>query len=176
MWQTSRKIVLASAFVVLACSNGQACGQPAAANAQPSFFATAAAIPLTGRVTDAAKILSQRQAAILSDKLARLERETKHQMVIVTAPSLGGRDIDDFTKDLSNRCGIGRKGYNDGVVILIAPLEKKVRITVGYGLEKRLSNDARHTIIVQDMLPRFRQGDLFGGISAGTDLLIKLLQ
>jgi uncharacterized protein len=93
-------------------------------------------------------------------------------MVVVTVPTLGGRDVADYTRDLSNNWGIGRKGYNDGVVLLVAPVEHKVRIAVGYGLERKLTHDVCQGIIEQTMLPRFREGDVPGGIEAGTDALI----
>ena len=132
-----------------------------------SVVSRSPAIALAGRVTDAAGILDSTQEESLSAKLAELERTTKHQMVIVTAPSLGGRDIADFTRDLANFWGIGRQREDDGVVLLVAPNERKVRIAVGYGLEK--------TLIKDQILPRFRNGDLPGGIDAGTTELIRRL-
>lgn len=97
-------------------------------------------------------------------------------MVVVTAPTTGGRDIADFARDLGNSWGIGRKGYNDGVMILVAPNERKVRIAVGYGLEKRLTDRLCKQIIEQEMLPHLREGDFAGGIGAGTDALIAQLR
>ncbi|GGB96104.1 hypothetical protein GCM10011494_13220 [Novosphingobium endophyticum] len=135
-----------------------------------------AAVPLAGRVTDAAHILSPQEQATLSARLEKLEQKTQHQLVVVTVPSLGGRDVAEYTRDLANSWGIGRKGYNDGVVLLIAPKERKVRIAVGYGLEKRLSDGACQQIINREMLPSFRKGDLPGGIAAGTDALIARLE
>lgn len=134
-----------------------------------------AAVPLAGRVTDAAHILSPHEQVILSDRLEKLEQKTQHQLVVVTVPSLGGRDVADYTRDLANSWGIGRKGYNDGVVLLVAPTEHKVRIAVGYGLEKRLSDATCQQIIDQEVLPLFRKGDLPGGIEAGTNALIASL-
>jgi len=134
------------------------------------------ALRLAGRVTDAAHILSPAQVADLDTKLEQLEHATKHQMVVVTVPTLGGRDVADFTRDLSNSWGIGRKGYNDGVVFLVAPHERRVRIAVGYGLEKTLTHDVCQEIIDNAILPRFRRGDFVGGIEAGTDSLIARLR
>jgi len=96
-------------------------------------------------------------------------------MVIVTASSLDGRDVQSFTTDLANAWGIGRKGFDDGVVLLVAPRERKMRIAVGYGLEKRLSDQDCRTIMDRDMLPKFNKGDLAGGIEAGTNALIARL-
>jgi uncharacterized protein len=168
-------IVLGSILFATSCSNVEAkrSEQPNDATV-PS--ASAPAIPLAGRVTDAAHILSPAEQSKLAAKLELLEHATQHQMVIVTAPMLGGRDVTDFTKDLANRWGIGRKGYNDGVVLLVAPNERKVRIAVGYGLEARLTHATCQQIIDDQMLPHFRRGDLPGGIEAGTDALIARLR
>jgi uncharacterized protein len=108
-------------------------------------------------------------------KLAELERTTKHQLVVATVPSLGGRDVANFSRDLANAWRIGRNGNNDGVVLLVAPNERKVRIAVGYGLEKALTHEVCQQIIDSSMLPHFRQGDLPGGIEAGVDALIARL-
>ena len=96
-------------------------------------------------------------------------------MVVATVPTLGGADVATFTKDLANSWGIGRKGYNDGVMILVAPNEREVRLAVGYGLEKSLTHDLCKEIIEERMLPRFREGDLPGGIEAGTNAVIARL-
>ena len=93
-----------------------------------------AAVPLAGRVTDTAHILSPQEQATLSGRLAKLEQKTQHQLVVVTVPSLDGRDVANYTRDLANSWGIGRKGYDDGVFLLVAPKERKVQIAVGYGL------------------------------------------
>lgn len=138
--------------------------------------ATAPALALAGRVTDAANVLTSEQEAALSAKLERLKRVTEHQMVIVTVPSLGGQDIAIFARDLANGWGIGRKDHDDGVMILVAPNERKVRLSVGYGLESRLTPDVCQKVIREEMIPRFREGDLPGGIDAGADEVIRLLK
>ena len=133
-------------------------------------------LELRGYVTDAADILSPEQEASLTRKLQELERRTKRQMVIVTSPSLGGRDIAAYTRDLGNRWGIGRKGYDDGVMLLVAPNERQVRIAVGRGLERRLTPELLKTIIDSDMIPRFRDKDHAGALDAGVDRLMPLLK
>ena len=168
-------IALVAALLASACSHGHVGHSQSTSDAAASSNVSKSAIPLAGRVTDAAHILSGEQATRLSAKLEQFESATRHQLVIATVPSLGGRDVADFTRDLSNSWGIGRKGYNDGVVLLVAPNERKVRIAVGYGLEKTLTHDVCQQIIDDLMLPRFRQGDLPGGIEAGTDALIARL-
>ena len=161
--------------LALACSNGQAINSNANRDAGPTVTFTAPAVALTGRVTDAAEILTPEQETTLSTRLEQLERATGRQMVVATVPTLGGADVATFTKDLANKWGIGRKGYDDGVVLLVAPNERKVRIAVGYGLEKSLTPDLCKQIIDQQMLPRLREGDLAGGIEAGAKALIARL-
>ncbi|MEJ2459598.1 MAG: TPM domain-containing protein, partial [Novosphingobium sp.] len=133
------------------------------------------ALRLQGRVNDDANILDFETKARLSARLRTLEEKTGHQMVVVTVPSLGGEEIASFTRTLANRWGIGRKGYDDGVVILVAPNERKVRIAVGYGLEKALTNAFCAHVIETDMVPRFRTGDFAGGIEGAiTSLSAKM--
>lgn len=96
-------------------------------------------------------------------------------MVVATVRTLGGQDIATFTRNLANAWGIGRKDYNDGVVLLVAPNERKARIAVGLGLEKALPDALCRQIMDEQMLPRFREGDLSAGIEAGVDALIARL-
>ncbi len=141
----------------------------------PLVQSSAPAIPLTGRVTDAANILTPEQELRLSTKLEQLERTTNHQMVVVTAPTLGGADVATFTRNLANSWGIGRKDYDDGVVLLVAPNERQVRIAVGYGLEKTLPNAVCQQVLREHVMPRFQKGDIEGGIDAGATALIERL-
>ena len=162
--------VVVALGLAAACSNGQpdsqATGNVAAAKA------AAPSVALTGRVTDAARILSPDQQLRLTAKLAALEQTTGHQLVVVTVPTLDGADVATFTTNLANAWGIGRRGHDDGVVLLVAPKERNVRIAVGYGLEQRLPNALCQRIIDAHMLPHFRQGDVPGGIEAGADALV----
>lgn len=132
-------------------------------------------IELAGRVTDEADLLTPAQETQLSDALTAFEQQTKHQMVIVTVKSLSGQDIALFTRNLANAWGIGRRDHDDGVVMLVAPNERKVRIAVGFGLEKALPDAVAKRIIDADMVPRFKEKDYFGGINAGTRALIEHL-
>ena len=153
-----------------ACASAQqTCSGPADA---ARSLTSVAAVRLAGRVTDQANVLSAEQRLRLSRELEQFERATKHQMVVVTVRSLRGRNVSDFARDLSNSWGIGRKCYNDGITLLVAPNERKVRIAVGYGLEKTLTHDLSQRIINQEIVPAFRRGDLPGGIEAGTHALI----
>jgi len=130
---------------------------------------------LTGRVVDDANILSPPTKAALTTKLEALEAKTSRQLVIVTVPSLQGYEIEDYGYQLGRAWGIGEKGRDTGVLMIVAPKERRVRIEVGYGLEGVLT-DALSTVILQDrVLPRFRTGDFEGGVVAGADALIEQL-
>lgn len=83
--------------------------------------------------------------------------------------SLGGYPVERYATALANRWGVGRCGYNDGVLLLIAPRERKVRIAVGYGLERTLTNAKAGAIIEQRIMPAFRAGHMEQGIAAGVD-------
>jgi uncharacterized protein len=131
---------------------------------------------LTGRVVDAANLLSPEQEAALDQKLAALETANKRQLVVATVPGLEGYAIEDYGYRLGRAWAIGRKSINDGAILLVAPNERKVRIEVGYGLEP-IVTDALSSVIIQSrVLPAFRNGDMAGGIIAGADALIDLLK
>ena len=123
--------------------------------------------PLSGRVVDAANILPPAEEQELTRELARFERETRRQLVVVTVPNLQDYPIEDYGYRLGREWGIGREGEDDGAILLIAPNERKVRVEVGYGLEPYLTDGLSHLIIQREILPRFRGGDLAGGIRAG---------
>jgi uncharacterized protein len=130
-------------------------------------------LQLTGRVVDQANVLPPEAEANLTTKLADLERKTGHQLVIATTPSLQGKSIDDYSLCLARHWGVGRKDANDGVMMLVAPLDRKVRIEVGYGLEAALRDDEANVILKTDVLPAFTAGDFPRGIAAGTDAIIR---
>lgn len=131
--------------------------------------------PLTGRVVDDAQILSPDVERDLTAKLENLETTTGRQLVVATAPSLQGYPIEDYGYQLGRTWGIGQKGKDDGAILLVAPNERKVRIEVGYGLEPVLTDALSSVIIQSAILPKFRDGDMQGGIVAGTDALIEQL-
>lgn len=137
--------------------------------ADPTFPA------LTGRVVDDAHVLSAETSAELTQKLAALEAKTGRQLVVVTLPSLQGDDIEDYGYQLGRHWGIGQKDKDTGVLLIVAPPEKKVRIEVGYGLEPILTDALSSVILQTQVLPRFRAGDVPGGIVAGTDALVQQL-
>ena len=132
--------------------------------------------PLTGRVTDAADLLNPAQEAELTQKLAALEAATTRQLVVATVPSLEGHDIQEYGVGLGRAWHIGQQGANNGVILLVAPNERKVGIQVGYGMEGVLTDALSGQIVRNDILPHMRDNDYPGGIAAGTDALIAQLQ
>ncbi|CAN5336804.1 hypothetical protein BH09PSE4_BH09PSE4_10930 [soil metagenome] len=102
-----------------------------------------------------------------------MEKATKHQFVVVTVPSLGGHKIEDYGVTLGRWWKIGRKGFDDGVLLLVAAKEHMVRIEVGYGLEASVRDEEAAAIIRQDILPAFRKRDFPSGIDAGVEGVIR---
>jgi uncharacterized protein len=133
--------------------------------AQPSFP------PLNGRVVDQAGVLSAESEAQLQALSERVEQKTGAQFVVASVASLEGYDIADYGYQLGRAWGIGQKDANDGVLLLVAPNERKVRIEVGYGLEGVLTDALSNLILQRQVLPRFREGDLEGGVLAGAQAI-----
>ncbi|HVQ10749.1 MAG TPA: TPM domain-containing protein [Methyloceanibacter sp.] len=122
---------------------------------------------LTGRIVDDADLLSAADIAELDAGLKALEDKSSDQVVVVTLPSLQGYSIEDFGYQLGRHWGIGTKEKDNGVLLIVAPNERKVRIEVGRGLEPLLTDAMSNVIITGAILPRFRTGDYAGGIKEG---------
>lgn len=138
-------------------------------SASPAFAQT---FPrLTGRVVDNANLLDPQQEAALTTRLEGLEKQSGRQLVVATVPSLEGRPIEDYGYRLGRTWGIGREGEDDGVILLVAPNERKVRIETGYGARVFLTDAVSSVIIRNSILPRFKAGDYPGGISEGVDAI-----
>ncbi len=155
------RLALATVIVLL-CS--------ALAQAQPRFP------QLAGRVVDEAGLLSSADIAQLTADLEALEKKSSDQLVVVTLKSLQGYAIEDYGYQLGRAWGIGQAKVNNGVLLIVAPNEHKVRIEVGRGLEPQLT-DAMSSLIIQNaILPAFRRGDWGGGIKAAvrdiTDVIL----
>ena len=125
------------------------------------------AIELTGRVVDQANILNASFENKLSESLTRLEEDTRVQLVVATTADLEGKAIDDYSLELANAWGIGDAERNDGLMILVAPNERDVRIEVGLGLEETVTNEEAAQIIKERILPLFRAGNFEGGVEQG---------
>jgi uncharacterized protein len=130
---------------------------------------------LSGRVVDEANVLDPATRAALADKLANLEAKTTDQLVVVTLKSLQGTSIEDFGVQLGRRWQIGQKDKNNGVLLIVVPSERQVRIEVGYGLEGALTDAVSRLIIENAIVPRFRANDIPGGIARGVDDIISVL-
>lgn len=130
---------------------------------------------LTGRVVDQAHLLRPEQVLDLTSKSEALEAQTGRQFVVATVNSLEGRTIEDYGYRLGRTWAIGQKGKDDGVILLVAPNEKKVRIETGYGARVFLTDAVSSLIVREAILPHFRQNppDYGGGIVAGADAIIK---
>ena len=117
-----------------------------------------------------------RQRAEKLEKLsADLEAKSTDQLVVVTLKSLQGTSIEDYGYQLGRKWQIGQKDKNNGVLLIVAPNERKVRIEVGYGLEGTLTDALGSSIIQQAILPRFRAGDFAGGITRGAEDIVQVL-
>lgn len=128
---------------------------------------------LTGRVVDEAGVLDATDRVALTESLAGLEAKTTDQFVIVTLKSLQGTTIEDYGYQLGRRWQIGQKDKDSGVLLIVAPGERKVRIEVGYGLEGTLTDALTKVIIENAILPRFKAGDFPGGIKSGAAEIIQ---
>lgn len=130
---------------------------------------------LTGRVVDQANLLPPDVKQKLETKLADLEQKSRIQFVVATVRSLQGEEIEPYANELFRHWALGEKTKNNGVLVLVAPKEKKVRIEVGYGLEGTLTDALSKIVIVNAIAPRFKAGDFAGGITRGVDDVITIL-
>ncbi len=146
--------------LVSACSRGKS-----APESKP-------ALELTGRVVDAANMLSPEIEKRLTEKLEMAEMAYGPQMVIATTPSLNGQEIATYSLDLARAWGVGDKQRNDGLILLIAPNERQARIEVGYGLEGSFSDEFSGAVLRENILPHFGKGEFEAGVEAGVDRMI----
>jgi uncharacterized protein len=131
--------------------------------------------PLTGRVVDQANIMTAQSRTDLETKLKELEDKSSIQLVVATVKSLQGSDVETYANDLFRSWKLGEAKKNNGVLLLIAPAEHKVRIEVGYGLEGTLTDALSSVIISSAIIPRFKTGDFSGGIERGVDGIVSVL-
>ena len=134
---------------------------PLSAEAQPSFP------KLSGRVVDAANLLSPEQEAQLTKLSEQVEQASSRQFVVATIPDLQGYPIEDYGYRLGQAWKIGQTGADNGIILIVAPKEREVRIEVGKGLEPIMTDGFTGLIIDEQIVPRFKAGDMAGGIVAG---------
>jgi uncharacterized protein len=139
-------------------------------------FASALDVPfLSGRVNDDAHLLDSGTAAALELKLKDYEARTGRQFAVLTVPSLQGEVLEDYSLKVARTWKLGRKDQNDGILLLVARDDRKIRFEVGYGLEGLLTDAAAGRIIRDVIVPRFRAGAFSGGVSAGVDAALAVL-
>ena len=132
--------------------------------------------PLKARVTDLTGTLDAGQRAALEQKLADLEARKGSQIAVLVVESTRPETVEQYAVRVFERWKLGRKGVDDGVLLLVAKNDRQLHIEVGYGLEGAIPDAIAKRIIEQDIVPLFKQGNFHGGISAGTDRLGKLIE
>ncbi len=131
---------------------------------------------LTGRITDNAEILSPEVNRSLSGRLKAHEKRTRNQIAVLTIPTLDGESIEDYAVRVFESWKLGRKGEDNGVLIVVVPNDRRMRIEVGYGLEGTLTDAMAGRIIQNVMAPKFKNGDFDGGIADGAGAVMELLE
>jgi uncharacterized protein len=140
-----------------------------ASAAEPNYPA------LTGRIVDNSSLLGAEAFSRIEQKLRAHEEKTSDQVVVATLPSLQGYSIEEFANGLFRAWKLGDKAKNNGVLLIVAPNERKVRIEVGYGLEGALTDALSKVIITTAVAPKFKNGDFAGGIEGGVDAILSIL-
>jgi uncharacterized protein len=144
------------------------------------LFSSAAAaldVPaLRGRVNDYANVLQPNQTQSLEAQLAQLEHDTGHQVAVLTIPTLDGEDIEGFSIRIAENWKIGKKGYDNGAILVVAIKDRKLRLEVGYGLEGVMPDAIAKRVTADYIVPYFRQQDYGGGIVAGVAAIDKILR
>ena len=130
---------------------------------------------LSSRVTDLTATLSADQRSSLEEKLAAFERQKGAQVAVLIVPTVKPETIPEYALRVVESWKLGRKGVDDGVLLLIAKEDRKLRIEVGYGLEGALNDATAKRIISETISPRFKQGDFYGGIDSGLETMLRVV-
>ena len=142
------------------------------------FSAAGAAVavpPLTARVTDLTATLNPGQKAALEQTLQAFESRKGSQIAVLIVPTTAPETIEQYALRVAEQWKLGRKKVDDGAILVVAKDDRALRIEVGYGLEGALSDATSKRIISEIIVPRFQQGDFHGGISAGVDQMIRIV-
>jgi uncharacterized protein len=129
-----------------------------------------------GPVNDLAKVLSEPQKAELLAIITRVESKTTSEIFVATVPSLEGMTVEEYGNKLFNQWGVGKKGKDNGLLVLVCPPERKVRVEVGYGLESTIPDGLAGEIIRNVFIPSFKKNDYAGGIVAGVEKLARYVE
>ena len=143
----------------------------------PAYTAAEIAVPpLKARVTDLSATLTSDQRAALEQKLAALEARKGSQVAVLLVPTTQPETVEQYAIRVFDQWKLGRKGMDDGVLLVVAKNDRRLRIEVGYGLEGAIPDAIAKRVIDEDIVPLFKQGNFYGGISAGTDRVSKLIE
>ncbi len=159
MRRCASKIIIFSIFFVLIVAKSAVC----------------ALLPPIGYVNDFAKILDPNTIERLNSILSTFEQQTSDEIAVVTVDTLEGMTIEDYAVKLYQQWGIGKKGKDNGILILVAPKEKQVRIEVGYGLESIINDAKAGRIIREKMVPEFKVQEFSNGILNGTLTILNII-
>jgi uncharacterized protein len=140
-----------------------------------SALALVAVPPLSGRVVDQTGTLSAGDVASLTQTLKDLETRKGSQIAVLIVPTTDGEAIEQFALRVAEAWKIGRKKVDDSALLVIAKNDRRLRIEVGYGLEGALTDATTKRIIDEDITPKFKTGDFAGGVSAGVDRMVRIV-
>jgi uncharacterized protein len=132
--------------------------------------------PLKARVTDLTGTLNAAQASELEARIAAYEARRGSQMAVLLLPSTKPEEIEQYSIRVADAWKIGRKGVDDGLILIVAKDDRRLRIEVGYGLEGVIPDSVARRVIDERITPRFRAGDFYGGVRDGVDQLIRLAE
>jgi uncharacterized protein len=138
-------------------------------------LALVAVPPLTGRVVDQTGTLSAADIDSLTQTLKDLETRKGSQIAVLIVPTTDGEAIEQFSLRVAEAWKIGRKKIDDGALLVIAKNDRRLRIEVGYGLEGALTDATTKRIIDEDITPKFKAGDFGGGVAAGVDRMVRIV-
>ena len=131
---------------------------------------------LKARVTDLTGTLSAEQKSALEQRIAAFEAKKGSQLAVLMLPTTKPEEIEQYSIRVAEAWKIGRKGTDDGLILIVAKDDRRLRVEVGYGLEGAIPDGVANRVISETITPRFKAGDFYGGISAGVDQLIRLVE
>ena len=131
--------------------------------------------PLTGHVTDQTGTLSAEQKATLEQTLTAFEARKGSQLAVLMVATTAPEEVEQYALRVAEQWKLGRKKVDDGAILVVAKNDRAMRIEVGYGLEGALTDLTSKRIISESILPRFKGGDFYGGITAGVDQIIRVV-
>ena len=146
--------------------------------AQPGgiAYAEVAVPPLKARVTDLTGTLNAQQTSELEARIAAFESRRGSQLAVLLLPTTKPEEIEQYSIRVAEAWKIGRKKVDDGLILVVAKDDRRLRIEVGYGLEGAIPDSVAKRVIDERITPRFRDGDFYGGVRDGVDQLIKLAE